>query len=116
MFIKIRSKIIEVILVLTCTIIGLNFLMDFGVIDYYTNPVFQQILLFGIVYAALSRLLSYKKKYNLVLFLGQAYFFSVCALLYYSHNIADFVAAIICLCIDVEVIIGIKALKEKGKR
>lgn len=110
---RIKNRIIEAIVLLSCTLIVLNFLIDFGVIDYYTNPVFQQMIAIGIFYAALSRLLTYKKKYKFVILLGDIYFLGLCILLYYSHNIADFVAAIICLYIDVEVIIGTKTLLER---
>lgn len=112
---NVRNRILEAILVLALTIIGFNLLIDCGVVEYYTNQIFQQILVIGIIYATLSRLLTYKKKYNLVIILGRIFFIGLCILLYHSNNMADFVAALICFYIDVEVMVGTKTLSERDE-
>lgn len=113
---KNKIRLIEGILFSSLTIILLNILIDFGVIPYYTNRFFEQMITISIAYTAFARLLSYRKIYKFPLIFGNFYFIYLCIMIYYSQNIADLVSAMLCFYINFHVLFGLKFLSEQEKK
>lgn len=109
---NIKKKQIEIILVLVITAIASNLIIDLGLI-VQNHPIYNQFLFMSIGYVCISKLLSYGKKYRLVIAIGQIFFVGLCIVLYYSTSFLDYITFVICSYVVISTIMLANQEKEE---
>lgn len=107
-----KNKQIETILALILISMFLNLIINILPITITFQPIYNQILLWTVVYICIEKMLGFKKKYRAAAIVGEIFFAIICVLLYYSKIVIDYAAYLVCSYVVISNIVVNKSEQE----